>query len=81
MRLDCKSRRTGALLPLGVPDIKRAICPYSPFCRICNPTANKISGFAIRLIRFCFIGLQIFIIVASGLQIQTNWECLTGVCN
>ena len=54
MRLDCKSRRTGALLPLGVPDIKRAICPYSPFCRICNPTSNKISGFTIRLIRFLF---------------------------
>ena len=54
MRLDCKSRRTGALLPLGVPDIKRAICPYSPFCRICNPTSNKISGFTIRLIWFLF---------------------------
>ena len=44
----------------------------SPFCRICNPTANKISGFTIRLIRLLFYRIQILIIIASGLQIQTN---------
>ena len=50
----------------------------SPFCRICNPTANKISGFTIRLIWFLFYWItnpyNNCVWIANPDELREDWE-------